>query len=243
MASFKGAGQRLVGNDGKVVGVAFDTEVTGDASTPVPAGRHIVTALDASTGFPASAESGAEDIKVGYMFDVQAGDTSIVPAVGDKYVPLLETDLCDISAWQLQFSADEIQVDTFCDINKVYEIGKVDVAGSVSGIVKVGTTDGVGDYGIARRFMNIVRQSGGDDINLFEKVAGEILVQLYLNKDTDKADLIMFFAPINLFGFSIGAQNGANAQAFESSIRIGTMVAGAAEVELVPALYRIARGA
>jgi hypothetical protein len=243
MATFTGNGQRLVGNDGRIFGTVLGTEVDGDDSTPLPVGRHLITAVAGSTGWPASAETGAVDIQVGYIIEFRTGDTTITPATGDSYVPLTETQLCDISGWSLEFSADEIDVTTLCDTQKVYEVGKTDVTGSVSGIVTLGQTDSVADFGLARRFMDIVRQSGGDDVNLFTQTATEIFAELVVNADTNKGDYLLYYAPVNLFGFSLAAASGAEAQTFESSMRIGVGTAGAADVAIKPALYRFARGA
>lgn len=241
--AFIGNGQRLVGNDGKIIGAVKGAEVTGDGIASVPEGRHIITAIDASTGYPSnSGATGAADIEVGYIFEVRSGDTPIVPETGDKYVPLTETDLCDINAWSLEFASDEIEVTTFCDDTKVYEVGKTDATGSVSGIVTIGLTDSVEEFGLARRFMDIIRQDGGDTIDLYQALQQVVLVELVSNQRDSKGDFIEYFAPANLFGFSLTASTGAEAQTFESPLRIGIDTAGAAEVQIKAALYRFARG-
>lgn len=243
MATFSGQGAKLVGNDGTVFAAVLGTEVTGDGAVPLPVGKFIITAVDAATDWPSnSAAPGAVDIEVGYMLEWKTGDTVITPAVGDKYVPLTLTELCDISAWTLDFSAAEILVTTFCNGQDRYEIGKTNVSGSVAGIVTVGITDDPVN-GIALRFMDIVRQNGGDTIDLHTAIVNELYVELVANNDSLKADVIEYFAPVNLFGFSLSAQVGGEAQTFESPLRLSTAVIGAADVDVKPALYRFSRGA
>lgn len=241
MASFAGNGAKLVGNDGTVFRGVIGAEVEGDGIVVLAAGTYIITAVDASTAWPsASGATGAVDIEVGYLIEGGA-TTPIVPAVGDKYVPLTLTELCDISQWGLDYAADEIDVTTFCNSQKRYEKGKTDVQGSLSGIVTVGVTDAP-NTGLLQEFMDIVRQSDGDEIDLHKQLSGEIFVKLAVNADTNKADPMFYFAPVNLYGFSLGGSVGAEASSFESPMRISTATAGAADVEINPAFYRVASG-
>jgi hypothetical protein len=242
--SFTGDGQRLVGNDGTIYALTPGTEVTGDGATPIPSGaKVIVSAIGSPSGFPGtSGATGATQIGVGRFIEIRDVDTPIVPETGDKYVPVTLSELCDISSWQLPSTADEIEVSTFCDEQKKYRSGKVDASGQFSGIFTIGTTDDVGANGLARRFMDIIRQDGGDSIDVYESSALPIIAELVLQKNESFADIMSFIAPIELFGISIGAEQGANPQGFDSSFRLATKTVGAASVEIQPALYRFSRG-
>jgi hypothetical protein len=241
--AFSGDGNKLVGNDGKIYGVELGAEVNGDGVTPLPVGRHLITKVAAVTGWPANSGAGdAVDIEPGYIIEFRTGDTVITPETDDDYIPLTETVLCDISAWSLEFSADEVETTTFCDDIKVYEPGKADASGNVSGIITLGETDSYEEYGLLRRFMDIVRQDGGDTIDLYQNLQTPILAELISNERTSKGDVLLYFAPVNLYGISLNAGVGGDAQTFESPMRITNQTAGADAVQIKPALYRFARG-
>jgi hypothetical protein len=143
----------------------------------------------------------------------------------------------------LQFTSDEIEITGFCDDFKKYIAGKDDAQGSMTGIFRIGTTDKTDGIAIARTFIDIVKQDGGDSVDVYEKVKGAKLVELVMNKEGKTGDYYSIYAGVELFAFNNGAEQGANAQTFDSSFRFSSVFAGAEDVEVLPTLYRRARGA
>mgnify|MGYP006281006579 CR=1 FL=1 len=239
---FVGNGQKLIGDDGTIFDSVFGDEASGDGVTPLTEGRYIITAIGSPSGWPGtSGAAGASQITVGRVIEVRDTDTDVIPESGDSYVPLTLAELCDITAWSVQFSSDEVEITSFCDDIKKYRAGKDDAQGTVNGIFTIGTTDKIDGIAIARNFIDIIRQDGGETIDLYEKAKGAKLARLVLNKKFDLGDYIELWVPIELFGFNLGAEQGANAQTFDSALRFTSMQAGAASVDILPGLYRRAR--
>jgi hypothetical protein len=240
--AFKGDGQKLIGDDGTIFDSVFGDEASGDGATPLPEGRYIITAIGTPSGWPGtSGAAGAQQVTVGRVIEVRGTDTDIVPEANDSYIPLTLTELCDITAWSVQFTSDEVEITSFCDDIKKYRAGKDDASGTLNGIFTIGTTDKTDGIAIARNFIDIIRQDGGDTVDLYEKAKGAKLARLVLNKKFDVGDYVELWAPIELFGFNLGAEQGANAQTFDSSMRFSILQAGAASVAVLPGLYRRAR--
>ncbi len=241
--AFRGDGQKLIGDDGTVFDTILEDEETGDGATPLAEGYYVITAIDSGTsGWPGtSGASGAQQIGVGRIIEVRATDTAITPETGDKYVPLTVSELCDLSAWSVAFTSDEIEITGFCDDIKKYRAGKDDAQGTLNGVFRLGTTDKITGLRVANSFIDIGRQDGGDSFDIYEKEKGPKLVKLVLNKKFDIGDYMEVITPIEMFGFNLGAEQGANAQAFDSSFRFTNLSAGADSVEILPTLYRRAR--
>lgn len=241
--AFIGDGQKLIGDDGTVFDTVLGDEQTGDGATPLTEGLVIITAVDGGTsGWPGtSGASGAQQVGVGRILEVRATDTAITPASGDKWVPLTLSELCDISAWSLSFTSDEIEITGFCDDIKVYRSGKDDAQGTMNGIFRLGTTDKTSGLQMANSFIDIVRQDGGDTVDVYEKTKGPKIVRLVLNKKRNIGDYMSVITPLELFGFNLGAEQGANAQTFDTNFRFTNLSAGTANVEVLPTLYRRAR--
>jgi hypothetical protein len=240
--AFKGDGQKLIGDDGTVFDTELGTEASGDGATPLAEGLYIITAVGGTSGWPGtSGASGAAQVGVGRIIEVRATDTAITPEADDKYVPLTVSELCDLSAWSLSFTSDEIEITGFCDDIKKYRAGKDDAQGTMNGIFRLGTTDKTDGLKLANSFIDILRQDGGDTVDVYEKAKGPKIVRLVLNKKFDIGDYMSVITPLELFGFNLGAEQGANAQSFDSSFRFTNLTAGAAAVEVLPTLYRRAR--
>lgn len=240
--AFVGNGQKLIGDDGTIFDAIAGSEAEGDGATPLAEGHYLITAVAGSSGWPGtSGASGAEQVGVGRIIEVRATDTAITPETGDKYIPLTMTELCDISSWNVAFAGDEVEVTTFCNEFKLYRAGKDDANGTLSGIFTIGTTDKVTGLALANNFIDIVKQDGGDTIDVHQKVKGAKLARLVLNKEFDIGDYFEMWAPIDLIGFNLGAEQGANAQAFDSNFRFTQMNLGAADVSVLATLYRRAR--
>lgn len=241
--AFTGSGQKFIGDDGTVYDAVLGTEMTGDGATPLGEGLYIITAVDSgSSGWPGtSGASGASQVGVGRIIEVRTTDTDITPALGDKYVPLTVSELCDLSSWSVSFTSDEVEITGFCDEIKKYRAGKDDAQGTFNGIYRLGTTDKKTGLAIARSFIDIADQDGGDSFDVYGKVKGPKLVRLVINDNESIADWVEVWSPIELFGFNIGAEQGANAQTFDSSFRFTNLTAGTASVDIEPTLYRRAR--
>lgn len=240
---YTGDGQKLIGNDGDVYDVVAGTETAGDGATPLAEGHYLITAVaTVASGWPGtSGASGAAQVGVGRIVEVRETDTDITPALTDKYIPLTLSRLCDLSSWNVAFSSDEVEITGFCESIKTYRAGKDDAQGGMSGIYRLGTTDKVTGLAIERTFIDIVRQDGGDAIDVYAKTKGPKIVRLVQNKNEDIGDWVELFAAVELFGFNLGAENGANAQAFDTSFRFTTYTLGADAVEVLPTQYRRAR--
>ena len=240
--AFKGDGTRLIGDDGTVFDSVLGTESSGDGSTPLVEGLFIITAVGGVSGWPGtSGASGAQQVGVGRIIEVRDTDTDIVPEADDKYVPLTVTELCDLSAWSLSFTSDEVEITGFCDDIKKYRAGKDDAQGTMNGVFRLGTNDKTDGLKLTNTFIDMLRQDGGDTIDVYEKAKGPKIVRLVLNKKFDIGDYMSVITPLELFGFNLGAEQGANAQSFDSSFRFTNMNAGTADVEVLPTLYRRAR--
>ena len=167
---------------------------------------YLPTVIDPSTGFDANAE-------VGYLFQSDGTET----LVGSDVCKLLTmTTLCDIQNWKLDFTKDDIEVTTLCDSQKKYLPAKSDVAGSSTGVFKIGITDAVN--GIQNAFVDIVQASGTYAINKLND--SSIYVKLITQEATDSGETEQFyFAPISFSTFGQGATSG-EAQTFEASFKV-----------------------
>jgi len=240
--AFKGNGQKFIGDDGTVFDATLGTETDGDGATPLGEGFFIITAVAVASGWPGtSGASGASQIGVGRILETRTTDTAITPAIGDKYIQLTLTELCDLSAWSIAFTSDEVEITGFCDDIKVYRAGKDDAQGTLNGVFRLGTTDKLSGLKIANTFIDIARQDGGDTVDIYEKEKSAKIVKLVLNKKFDVGDYMEVITPVELFSFNLGAEQGANAQAFDSSFRFTNLTTGAASVEVLPTMYRRAR--
>ena len=228
--AFAGDGRKLTGSDGTVYRGVLGATVVGDGATDMPVGYHVaVTVTTTTPGFPTQADSANSDpIRPGDVIAVRTGQ-SIQPTANESYKTITLTELCDISSFTMPFSADEIETTTFCDIIKTYEPGKVDVAGTLTGITTIGTT--TDEDGFLRQFIDIIKQDGTTSYDVYTQSASILFGYFVANKTQAKGDEIAVFAPINIFGASIGGDQ-ASAQSFDSSFRF------ASHDEVNPALYR-----
>lgn len=234
--AFTGDGRKLTGSDGTIYKATFGTEVTGDGIATLPVGIHLITAVAGPTGWPVvSGATGAVAIEAGYLIRARTGVT-ITPAIGDKYKTVTLSELCDIASWTLPFTADEIETTTFCDLVKTYEVGKTDIAGSVSGITTIGTTTGPG--GFLQQFTDIIQQDGSTSMDLFKKESAVLFGYFVANDNTSKGDELAYFAPINVFSASLGGDQG-SAQTFDSSVRVASYTDDTGVI-VRPGLYRFA---
>lgn len=229
--AFSGDGRKLTGSDGTVYKVTIGTEVTGNGSLALTPGLYLITQVGGATDWPTtSGATGATAVTAGRIIRIRTGD-SIQPTSTDKYKPLTLTQMCDITSFSMPFTANEIDVTTFCDDIMTYEVGKVDMQGSLSGITTIGTTTDNG--GFLNQFIDIVRQDHATSIDVFESASSVLFGYFVINKNANKGDELAIFAPINIFGASVGGEMG-NAQSFDSNFRIASYAG------ILPALYRFA---
>jgi hypothetical protein len=226
--AFLGNGRRLTGSKGEVYTATLQAEVEGDGIANLAEGVHLVTGVAASTAFPSN--TSGEEIESGYLIFVRDGEV-ITPAVGDNTRQLTLTRRCDVTSFSMPFTADEIEVTTLCDTLKRYEKGKIDMAGSLSGIVTIGET--TGNDGFLNQFIDIVEQDGTTSLDLYKQAEEVLFGYFRINKDQSIGDELAVFLPINVFGASLGAAQ-ADAQTFETSFRIASFD----DPTIKPALYR-----
>jgi hypothetical protein len=240
--AFTGDNQKLTGDDGYLKYAEFSTEIPGDAATALPApGVYLITKVAAVSTFPAAALGGS-DPAAGDILVLKTGD-SITPAVDDDVVTLTMTDQCDISGWTMEFSKEEIDVTTLCDIVKKYRAGKADMSGTMNGVFTIGTTDST--TGVLRQFIPIAKQDGDASFDRFDQEEAILLAQLYMNDDTNIGDEEYIWAPVQMYGTGTGGELGA-AQSFSSSFRFANLSytdsGNAAEVDILPTAYRLGDG-
>ncbi len=196
----------LSGKMGKASSATFGADLI--ASEELVDGKwYVVMSIDdSSSGLDANAV-------VGYMFRSDGTET----LSGDDIVRLVTfVDKCDVQAWSLSFTKEDIDVSSLCDKQgKVFIPGDTDIEGSLTGIFKIGTTDAVG--GIQNMFVDIVQASGTYAVN---KILEEILYLRLLTQDsTNSGETEQFYlVPATLNSFNQGATRG-EAQAFESGFK------------------------
>ena len=205
--------KKLIGSDGALFIGQYGTEVI--AAAVLEKGKfYEVTAIGASTAFPAGAA-------IGYLVQ---GDGVITLAADDIALPFDGVKMCDITTWSMDFSKSEIDVSTFCSENKEYRASKYDdITGQLEGIMVTDITDQ--PDAIMNHFVSVVDESTGT-YTINPKSEVQVLAQL-VTDDSDVADDIFsfYFTPVVLTGFSASA-GGDNPQAFSSPFRIGTSEAG-----------------
>lgn len=242
MALTNGNGTKLIGKDARFYRAAFGSEVLGDGATALPVGIYLVINVAGTSGFPAAAGTGA-DTAVGDVLVVNTGVT-ITPNTDDDVVEIDLTAMCDISAWTMEFSKDEVEVTTLCDLIKSYRAGKADMAGTADGIFKVGTTDDPAT-GFLRQFIDIAQQDGSTSFDRYTQQDTILMGFFYVNYDTSIADQMYVVAPFQLFVQSLGGAQDA-AQGFSGSFRFSdlayTVLAGTGagnSIDIEPTFYRL----
>jgi hypothetical protein len=236
---FKGNGTRLVGDDGFSKRIGFGAEIIGTAAAALPVGTYLIIAVAAVSAFPANTTGLAA--AVGDIITIETGIT-VTPAVGDDVVTLTLTDECDISSWMMDFSKDEIETTVLCDAIKVYRSGKADMAGTLSGIFVVGTTDDT-DGGL-RGVIPIVRQDGATSMDRYEQTNEIKMGFFYINDDASLCDKMWVAAPYQEYGRSLGGEIG-SPQSFSSAFRFATLTYTSdadVEVAINPTFYRLGDG-
>lgn len=209
------AQKRLVGSYGKLTVGEFGPELIA-AETLVAGEWYLITAIDATASiFPTGAV-------VGFMWKATGAE---VLATNDICKLWTAEDMCDIQNWSLDWSSNEVSVTTFCDDYNVYVAGKIDITGSVEGVMTTGLTDTEG--GFQNQFVDIVRQDDSQtdplDYTVLPALGATVLAQLFVDKTTVTGEAEAFYlVPMALTGFSASA-GGEDAQAFSSPFRVAPL--------------------
>ncbi|MCP3679338.1 MAG: hypothetical protein GY782_03355 [Gammaproteobacteria bacterium] len=239
---FNGNGTKPVGDDGFLRTIEYGAEIAGDGLTQLPVGTYLVTAVAGVSGFPAPA-SGGTAVAGGDILVVE-GANVITPVVGDDVVTMTLTDKCDVSSWTMEFSKEEIEVTTLCDLQKKYRAGKADMTGTVNGLFVTGTTDAVA--GPLQQFIDIVRQDGDASFDKFEQTEEIFIGFFYVNNKESLADKMWVSCATQLYGDGLGGEIG-SAQSFSSSFRFGdltyTSTLNSNTVSIQPTFIRLGDGA
>jgi hypothetical protein len=231
--AFTGTGRKLVGRDGVVYGGTPGTEVTGNGALAMPVGLHLVTAVKSTgSGYPASIGGAGAGVGIqpGRLIRVRTGQT-ITPTSDDKYIPLTLVKECSLTSFTMPFSAAEVDTTTSCDDIMTFEPGMVDMQGTMEGIVTIGSSTGPDSF--LNRFIDVVQQDGITSYDVYEQSAKIYFGYFQINKNTAKGDELAVFAPINIFGMSLGGGL-SDAQSFSSNFRIASYDG------ILPAAYRFA---
>lgn len=200
---------RLQGDFGKVQKFTLGTAVT--TGTLTASTLYIVDAIGTSSALPSGTA-------VGYPF-IADGTEDLTGSGGDSVFPATENDLCDISAWNMEFSRDEVEVTTLCDTVKKYLAGKTDVSGGLTGVYTLGITDATD--GVQNNFVDIVSQADeGGTVTIDTITGGTVYLSLFAQKDGSSGETVArYIVPATLLTFNQGAELG-SAQTFETSFRV-----------------------
>ena len=198
------AKERLVGSDGKLVTVKLGA--SGDWTV---AGWYVISEIaDTGSAFAAGFEVG-DPI---YL----ATDPEL--AATDEVQLMTENEQADITAFSLEISKAEIDVTTLSDEVRRYRTGKVDMTGSLEGIITLDETDAAG--WVINNFMKTIKQTAAATWTIAEADDSPIYIKGVLQKDTSAGEKESFFwAKVNLLGANLGA-SGEDAQSFSSNFRI-----------------------
>lgn len=241
MALTNGNGTKLIGKDSRFYRAAVGAEVLGDGLTALPDGTYMIINVAAVSSFPPTAGGGTA-AAVGDILVIAGG--TLTPDTDDDVVTLSLTALCDISSWTMEFTKEEVDVTTLCDLQKKYRAGKADMAGTAEGVFTAGTTDDPTN-GFLRQFIAVAQQDGVTSFDRFAQQDEILIGFFYVNFDTNIADQMYVVAPFQLFANGIGGASDAP-QGFSGSLRFSdwsyTVLAGTGagnDIALEPTFYRL----
>lgn len=199
--------KRLQGKDGKVFLASKSAVVTGDGTTKLTKGHFFVALnmLSTSSGFPANVTKGIAFV----------GDGTSAPKATETYIDLTLAPQCDVTAASVEFSKADIDITTLCDNIMKYATGMTEATGSLEGITTLGKSEP-----FIAKFVTVQVQSSTGAITTTAQNDDIVIVVLELNKtDSTDADRALFFAPVVLNSFNLGATIN-EAQTFTADFRI-----------------------
>jgi len=224
------AKKRLTSENAKIVRITEGTELTGNGTDTIDVlaggsigdgtgeGYYLVSAIGNSSALPANLE-----VKMVFW-----DEGSLVPATGDKIIPMDVAKMSDVQGFTFEFAVDEIETTTLDDELKVYSLGKTDLTGSIEGVFELGTTEASG--GIMNKFVRVVKQAAAGTVTVSDVDNQPIFVMAFINKTETSNDTEgFFFAQMQLLGANLGA-TGSDKQAWSSNVRL-------APSEYIPTLY------
>lgn len=199
--------KRLTGKDGKVFLASKSAVVTGDGTTKLTKGHFYVALnmLSTGSGFPANVTKGI----------VFVGDGTSAPKATETYIDLTLAPQCDVTSASVEFSKADIDITTLCDNIMKYATGMTEATGSLEGITTLGKSEP-----FIAKFVTVQAQSSTGVITTTAQNDDIVIVVLELNKtDSTDADRALFFAPVVLNSFNLGATIN-EAQTFTADFRI-----------------------
>jgi len=199
---------RLVGSDASLAKATFATPLVTGTATAGAFYKIVVKTGD--TVFPAGYAVG----------DLWQGDGVATFSATNSGALATFTTVADCSSFDMQFSADEIEVTVLTDGVKKYRKGKTDLSGTVRGINIISEMKKAGS--ILNRFLRVVV---GDKLSVADAVLNNVdessfYIKAMLQDDevTTGEEAVFLFGEIELFGYSLGADMG-SAQEWESGLR------------------------
>lgn len=198
----------LIGFDGKAARATLGSSVT--TGTLVAGSQYVVTVLGGSSALPTGAA-------VGYVFT--ADGTEDITSSGDEVKLFTVTDMGEITKWEIDLSATDVDITKLADLQNKYRAGRPDFSGSLEGIFTIGQTDS--DGGVANTFVDIVSQADdGGALTINSVDNSSIILILTAQKSTASGETVVeYFVPAVLLNFRAGAEKD-GAQTWTSGFRL-----------------------
>jgi hypothetical protein len=213
--------KRLIGEDGYMA-----KGVLGTKGLTIPAKTWALITNKKTTGSAFGALSIGD-----FYYNPLA--TALTLTTTDEAQPLTLTKLIDGVGWNLDLSADEIDVTVNADTVKKYRRGKADATGNVSFLYIQGVSDIAG--GLANKFFDICEISATGVATVSTRDAGSIYLVGYLNagnaSDVEDNVASATIMRVEFFSFSLPSKMGE-----PGNMDVPFRLAG----EGNPILYRIA---
>lgn len=200
---------RLVGADASF----FKATVASTATTSgnmVAGSFYKIATVSGTTVFPSGYAAG----------DIFLGDSAKTLSSTNSAYLLTSAEAFDVNSFNIEYSADEIEVTTLSDQIKKYRKGKSDMSGTVEGINFISEMSKVGSF--LNRFMRTASATATNVVaTLNPVVSSDIFGVFYLQDDgtTTGETQAFMVAQVEFYGYSLGAAVG-DAQSFSSGIRL-----------------------
>lgn len=191
------AQERWTGENAKVSTVELETtgqiEGSTDGVAITTAGWYYIDSINYSTGGITTGLS--TKLIANHLHYLTTADSmtqsSAASTSQDVVTPMDFTVLTDVYSYSLSASRSEFDVTTLDDDFMVYEYGKTDLTGSLSGIRRLSVTDK--DGGIINNFYDIVHFSTDNTLSYRTVDNDEKYFALYEQKDTSALETESFY--------------------------------------------------
>lgn len=196
---------RLIGADASLYTASFGTVLT--SGTAVSGQWYKIVSISGTSVFPSGYQVG----------DLWLGDGTKTFTAQNSAAPATFTLVSDCNGFEINFSADEVDVTTLADSVKKYRKGKADFTGSINGINFISEMRKAGSF--VNKFVRTVTASGGTStINTVDR--NPIYGKFYIQSNTSAGETEAFlFAQVELYGYKLGAAIG-DVQSYSSNIRV-----------------------